>query len=107
MIKGCIAWQSNGLAPPKSVQEATDAYLEAEDALAQWIEECCLTDPQQEDSAGELFASWKVWAEAAGETVGSQKRFSQALEKKGFAKSRIGAKSLRGFKGIAQQTLPR
>ncbi len=34
-IRGC------GLAPPEAVRAATAAYLEAEDALMAWVEECC------------------------------------------------------------------
>ena len=41
MIDGCVAWQKRGLAPPKVVTAATEAYLKAEDAVSAWIEECC------------------------------------------------------------------
>jgi putative DNA primase/helicase len=44
MIEGCLQWQEIGLAPPKAVTNATDAYLEAEDALATWIDEYCIRD---------------------------------------------------------------
>ena len=33
-----------GLNPPAVVREATAAYLAAEDALAQWLDECCVCD---------------------------------------------------------------
>jgi len=47
-----------------------------------------------------LMADWRRWAAAAGEEPGSQKRFSQALEGKGYCKTRttIGRQA---FKGIA------
>ena len=41
MIDGCVSWQELGLAPPKSVTDATTAYLESEDELAAWMEEAC------------------------------------------------------------------
>jgi putative DNA primase/helicase len=41
MIEGCRSWQDQGLDPPEAVTEATEAYLEAEDAMGAWIEECC------------------------------------------------------------------
>jgi putative DNA primase/helicase len=46
LIQGCLSWQASGLRPPQAVQEATAAYLEAEDAIAAWIEERCEIDPQ-------------------------------------------------------------
>jgi putative DNA primase/helicase len=41
MIDGCLEWQAEGLNPPPTVREATDAYFENEDALGEWIAETC------------------------------------------------------------------
>jgi putative DNA primase/helicase len=41
MIEGCLEWQRIGLAPPKSVTDATESYLESQDLLGEWIDECC------------------------------------------------------------------
>jgi hypothetical protein len=35
------------LEPPEAVTSATAAYLEAEDALAAWIEDCCDKKPRR------------------------------------------------------------
>ena len=35
-----------------------------------------------------LYSDWCIWSKAAGEDPGSQKRFSQALEDKGYVKTR-------------------
>ena len=83
MIEGCLQWQQIGLAPPKAVTEATDAYLEAEDALIAWIDEQCVRDPNAWERTTALFAGWKAWAEKSGEFVGSMKQFSQTLEMRG------------------------
>src|SRR5262249_20581804 len=58
-IDGCLEWQRVGLAPPAVVREATEAYLAAEDALAQWLDECCCRDPGYADRSSVLFARWK------------------------------------------------
>ena len=97
MIEGCLMWQAEGLRPPEAVISATAAYLEAEDALAQWIEDCCYREPSWA-SVTELFNSWKVWADRAGELGGTLKRFSQKLEDRGFEKQR--RKDGRGFIGL-------
>lgn len=101
-IRGCLAWQEIGLAPPKAVIDATAEYLEAEDALAAWLAECCITHGTLHCSASDLYASWREWADAAGEHAGSQKSFSQKLVSKGFDPQRLpGGK--RGFLGLGLQ----
>ena len=47
----------------------------------------------------ELFNDWKQWAEAAGEFVGAQRRFSDQLITRGLEKWRNGM-GVRGFQGI-------
>jgi putative DNA primase/helicase len=102
-IEGCLAWQEQGLAPPPSVQAATAAYLEAEDALAAWIEEVAEHDENAWESSTVLYRSWKTWAERAGEHAGSLKKFSQRLEDRsavlGIRKARDG-QGHRGFYGL-------
>jgi putative DNA primase/helicase len=98
MIEGCLQWQSQGLAPPQAVREATDAYLEAEDSLAAWLAECCERDPNAWESNGALFKSWSIWADAAGEPAGSQTRLSERLEAHGFERKRTAG--ARGFRSI-------
>ena len=45
MIDGCVDWQERGLAPPEVVTAATAAYLDAQDSIAAWLDECCDRDP--------------------------------------------------------------
>ncbi|MBA3446366.1 MAG: hypothetical protein H0T56_01925, partial [Pseudaminobacter sp.] len=99
MVDGCLAWQRQGLAAPDAVRQATDAYLEAEDAIAAWIDDECERDANAWESSADLFASWKAWAERSGEFAGSTKRFSQNLETRGFYLIRK-AKG-RGFQGLS------
>jgi len=86
MIDGCAEWQERGLSPPESVSAATDEYLDAEDALSAWIDDRC--ERRGECMASDLFASWKDWADKAGEFAGSLKRFSQTLQSRGFTPRR-------------------
>jgi phage/plasmid-associated DNA primase len=64
-----------------------------------WIEECCIRDATAWTSSKKLFASWKSFAEQAGEFVGSAKSFAQKLEERGFQLKRTA--KTRGFGGIA------
>jgi putative DNA primase/helicase len=99
MIDGCMSWQRDKLSPPKVVSEATAAYLEAEDAIAVWLDECCELDANAWEASAILFLSWTNWATKSGEHVGTQKRFVQALENRGFIYQREGGRGRRGFFG--------
>ena len=100
-IDGCLKWQQIGLAAPPAVIEATTEYLQSEDALGSWLGECTTSASTFHSQASELYASWKTWAEAAGETPGSQKLFSQGLMARKFVAARIPHVGKAGFRGIA------
>ncbi len=98
-VQGCLEWRKMGLNPPKIVREATDDYLTAEDSFATWLEECTApaTDWNFEKSA-DLFASWKAWAERAGENPGTRKRFADTLQTRGYVPKRTGGRPrFRGY----------
>lgn len=98
MIEGCLEWQELGLRPPQAVLDATAAYLEAEDAIAAWMEDICERDVSAWESSRDLFASWKAWADKAGEHPGTMKRFGAQLETRGLEPFRKN--HARGFQGI-------
>lgn len=105
MIEGCLAWQRDGLAAPAIVREATETYLGEEDAIARWVEDCCVTGKSQWCSSAELWPSWQTWATTANERVGSRKRFGMALEGHGFAA--VKSQEVRGYDGIALRPPPK
>jgi putative DNA primase/helicase len=98
MIEGCLAWQKDGLAPPQVVTAATRDYLESEDTLKAWLEDCCIVSPSEWTPVGRLFDSWAGYAEASGEQAGTKRGFSQRLEAHGFKPVR---RDDRGFSGLA------
>ena len=100
MIDGCLKWQKEGLSPPEAIRAATDAYLESEDAIKMWMQECCTLGPQFYATAAALFENWRAWGEKAGEPVGSQKAFSQTLIDRGFEAKREPGTGRAGFLGI-------
>ena len=105
-VQGCLDWQRRGqLDPPQRVVEATEEYFEAEDALGRWLDERCVREPNAKSLTAELFNDWKQWAEAAGEFVGAQRRFSDQLITRGLEKWRNGM-GARGFQGIGLKHPP-
>ena len=102
MIEGCLDWQRQGPSAPAAVLAATAEYLEAEDALTSWIDDKCDRTSQARETSTDLFVSWKNWADAAGEPPGTQRRFSQKLEDRGFEK--IKDRHGRSFVGLRLRT---
>jgi putative DNA primase/helicase len=103
MVQGCIRWQRNGLAPRAIVAEATEAYLEGEDAFAAWIEEYCALGTNAWERMQTLFAGWKAYCDKTGEYVGTIRRFSQTLELRGTTYGIVPQRDRdkgRGFRGI-------
>jgi putative DNA primase/helicase len=98
MIDGCIDWQERTLAAPEAVTSATAAYLESEDAVAAWIEDCAERDPNAWEKSIDLFASWTTWATKAGEYAGAQKGFGEKLEARGMTFKRHN--KARGYLGL-------
>jgi Poxvirus D5 protein-like len=66
------------------IEAATREYLESEDTLLAWIEDCCELGKNKYAAAGELFASWKAWTERNNEFTGTAKAFGQKLKDHGF-----------------------
>lgn len=101
MIAGCLDWQAHGLVRAESVTAATEAYFSEQDLLQQWLADKCDLRPDAAgwwETSAELFASWTVYARAAGDEPGTMKSFGPAMRRKGFAAYRT--KTVRGFKGI-------
>jgi putative DNA primase/helicase len=101
-IDGCLAWQDIGLASPDAVTGATRDYLAAEDSLMQWVAERCERGPNRGALHSALYDSWKTWATAANEEVGSSKAFGKALEKHQFREApREGGTGKKMIAGLA------
>jgi putative DNA primase/helicase len=106
VIDGCAQWRQIGLAPPKVVSDATEAYLAEEDALSLWIEECCLAGNRDYwQSNADLWGSWKNWAQRRNEDIGSQKSLGQALDELGYPAEK--SQHVRGHRRIKLKESPK
>ena len=99
MIDGALAWQEQGLVAPDVVTAATKEYLASEDAIAGWIEDCCVLDPDKFESTGLLYASWRKWAQLSGERrLDNMTSFGRALDSRGVeAGKKSGIRVRRGI----------
>ena len=79
MIEGAWSGRPAGCARPPCVQAATDDYFETADAFGRWADDCLVSGPNATMTRAAAFASWKAWAEAAGEYVGNERRLRDYL----------------------------
>jgi putative DNA primase/helicase len=98
MIDGCLDWQENGLVKPAVVSATTAEYFDEQDLFGRWIEEQCETGPGDHSSAGELYQSWKNFAERIGEEPGSITAFGNMLRQRGFQKKKASSVRYLGIK---------
>jgi len=99
MVDGCLAFQRKGLNPPASALAATEAYLESEDILGQWLNERCVVDPREGwRPLTALYLDWQNWTTPRGHYAGSSKALSKMLDERGLhrRKTMYG----QGFDGI-------
>jgi putative DNA primase/helicase len=100
-LEGCLAWQREGLKPPKVVVDATDEYFDEEDAVTEFIEEECQRHPQARVSVADAFQRWQEWANRRGEHIGTSRWLMQQLCNRRFERTRLHG----GVKGVAGLSL--
>lgn len=83
-VRGCLAWQRDGLSIPRDVVAATDAYREEQDILAAFLVDRCVIQASASARASELYTEYKQWCDTSGEHPQSQRRFGSALAERGF-----------------------
>jgi len=66
MIQGSVEWQKMGLATPERVMEASDQYINSEDKLGEFIEDCLVVEPGGFVFTRHLYAVFRTWSEARG-----------------------------------------
>lgn len=85
-IEGAQNYARNGfhLDIPDAVAEATENYRNSENLLEQFIEECCVREPNARVRARELYTQYKTWCEAGGMRCQSEKDFPKDMKRAGF-----------------------
>lgn len=96
ILEGCAEWQARGLQVPQEIHDATEQYVESEDVLGQWLEECCERKGRMESAIG--YKNHAAWCEKQGERVPSRRAWSNTMVERGFepCKGTGGARMLEG-----------
>ena len=103
MLEGCSIWLKDGLFIPQEVVEATKAYQEEEDVLAEFFEEYCEESANAFCTSSDLINTYKDWCEERREQYPMGSRtFSNNVKGRGFINgtSTIDGKKVRGWQGL-------
>ena len=100
-IKGCLAWQRDGLVTPQRVIQATASYQAQEDIIGQFLEDNLDTADEVERTLQvDVFNSYQRWTDAQGiKKPLSATLLNRKLEDRGFKK--IKSNSKRYWRGIS------
>ena len=90
------------LPSPEVVEEATAEYRQRENWLENFLEECCIMEPDARAPAGELYQAYREWAQRNGDYVRRSVEFSDAMAGEGFQK--ITPKNKRVWIGVRIDT---
>jgi len=88
-VRGCLAWQTHGLAVPAAVRSYTAEYRAENDPIADWLTACGRVTHGRITAASALRASYEAWAEANGERPVSAKALGDALSHLGCTRSKL------------------
>ncbi len=101
LVRGCLAWQHDGLLIPAAVLLARREYREEEDTLGQFLKECCVLARQVKASGKQLYEHYHDWTKAnnlqamSGNAFGIEmkKRFTAKREERGWYYFGIGLRN--------------
>lgn len=102
LVRGCLAWQAQGLNPPMSVQESTDSYRQDEDVIGQFVSARLVVGEGLKVPAASVYAEYCAWCEETGDRAMPARSFGQLLTRRfGPAEPEwTGKKTERMYRGI-------
>lgn len=98
-IDGAAKWYESGLVIPASVTGASAEYMQSNDDVLEWIDECCERRGDCENKAGDLYESFASWLKARGQHACSMRVWADRLAVvQGIEKRRSGGIKYRGIR---------
>jgi putative DNA primase/helicase len=82
LVRGCLAWQREGLGIPASVLQARREYRGEEDTLGHFLSECCIQHAQFSIKAIRLYERYKEWTLDNGLKALNGNAFGQDMKKR-------------------------
>ena len=98
IAEGTMHYLSRGLPMPDVVKRHTADYMEGQDIIGAWIEECTAQLPGAFAANGSLYDSYSEFCREQGEPPVSSRTLTEQLELRGWRRGR--SKAARGFDGV-------
>jgi P4 family phage/plasmid primase-like protien len=83
MVRGCLAWQAQGLGDTPEIKNATNAYRDAEDLIGQFLAD---RTPATDVPGRLIYAEYKAWCDENGEKPMPNKGFVGEIERLGWTR---------------------
>lgn len=83
-VEGCMAWQREGLNPPREVLEATLEYQRESDLVGRFLDERTIKAELGGVGATALYQVFAAWSRANGEDVITSTAFGRRMTEKGY-----------------------
>jgi len=91
-INGAVEWQKKGLAAPERVMAASKEYIDSEDLLGEFMEDCLVVDPGGFVSTRDLYTEFRAWSEERGMRMPwTQRALTRTLRERGMIIKRRSA----------------
>jgi putative DNA primase/helicase len=88
MLDGHALYRKEGLQPPPIVVATTKAYVDDQDTIGQWLDECCVMETTAWTATSALIASYNGWAGTRGLFATWMNKFVEDLTIRGFVRHR-------------------
>lgn len=83
-VRGCLAWQKEGVVEPACVAEATADYRSEQDVFGSFMEERTIQEDCLKTRCNILYNAYREWVERSGERATTMKVFGQTMKDRGF-----------------------
>lgn len=104
-VGGCLDWQRQGLAPTEEVKGATSHYRDEMDALAGFIDDCCVEEAGLLVPIADLYKAYATWCDTNREKAITKRELSSRMTERGFEQHR-GSGGVRMWKNLAVKDEP-
>jgi putative DNA primase/helicase len=98
-VRGCTAWQHEGLRMPQAVAQATAEYRQEEDVIGRFLDEFCICGEGETVFADAVYEQYSMWCKDCNSAILSRRKFDDALEQSSVATIR-GARDSKLNKAI-------
>jgi putative DNA primase/helicase len=102
-VRGCLAWQNDGLQVPPEVDAATQDYRREMNAVFAFIEERCQTGSNYTARVNDTYDDYLKWCESGREHTLTKRKFNAQLREQG-CEMFPGTGNIQYWRGIGLMT---